>query len=369
MRPDLGPPFMLLIGILLPLLPLKGGEKRRAAAAPAGPWMWPIALGGVAASVPDNSTTLEIIPRNLDFGDLKAGQTALASLQLVNRGSSRARGDLICRGNGFAIRRDGGTFGARFSFDLAPRQAVGFHARFAAASGMATGELVVEQSPGESVLAMMRCRGGLPLCVIEPEHLAFGPVKIRDVMAQTFKIANQGTGVLRANFRGDGEAAEFTFTTASGSNLVELEPGQSRIVSVQFQPQSPGPRDGRIHCLGQDCAPVTLEGVGVAADTACTVVPGYFDFGHVELGDSRTLTFTLVNLGSAPLAGAVSAPRSDQFRIEGGEGAYRLDSGQTRTVTVTFVPCQVGGCTCDLPLGHPACATVTCFGSGRGGGD
>jgi len=69
------------------------------------------------------------------------------------------------------------------------------------------------------------------------------------------------------------------------------------------------------------------------------VEPGSLDFGSVTIGETNSLTFSVINTGEMSLEGTatVAAP----FEITNG-GSFSVAAGQTQTVTVAFLPTAEG---------------------------
>jgi hypothetical protein len=96
---------------------------------------------------------------------------------------------------------------------------------------------------------------------------------------------------------------------------------------------------------------------------ACQVSPTSLDFGTVPVGSYVDKTFTITNTGGGTLSGTISAS-CDYYSIVSGGGAYNLQTGQSRTVTVRFAPSQAGTYTCMVETGNSLCSDVYCTGTG-----
>lgn len=98
------------------------------------------------------------------------------------------------------------------------------------------------------------------------------------------------------------------------------------------------------------------------------VVPQTVAFGDVTIGGAKTRTFTLTNIGYAPLTGTVSAPVG-ALTVTSGSGSYTLAPGMGRTVTVQFRPTAALASSARILVRsndpkHPA-ANVSVSGRGR----
>lgn len=102
------------------------------------------------------------------------------------------------------------------------------------------------------------------------------------------------------------------------------------------------------------------------AEPAGTVSSANLDFGSVTVGDSLDLSVTVTSTGDAALSGAI-IEGCDDFSIVSGGGAYSLDPGQARAVTVRFKPVANGTHGCILTTSSCRCSNVTLSGEGVGG--
>ena len=98
----------------------------------------------------------------------------------------------------------------------------------------------------------------------------------------------------------------------------------------------------------------------------CNVTPTQLLFTAQPLGGSQDLTFTITNQGSTALTGTVSES-CDYFSVTNNGGAYSLAAGQSRVVTVRFLPTVAGEHTCTISTGNATCGSVSCRGTGQGG--
>ena len=82
----------------------------------------------------------------------------------------------------------------------------------------------------------------------------------------------------------------------------------------------------------------------------CELSPAALSFGQVATGDTALRTLTIRNAGSEPLSGEVSLSCA-AFDVLSGGGAFTLGPGQSRSVTLRFLPVTAGSYTCNLNLG------------------
>ncbi|MCX6855640.1 MAG: choice-of-anchor D domain-containing protein, partial [Verrucomicrobia bacterium] len=165
---------------------------------------------------------------------------------------------------------------------------------------------------------------------------------------RSFTVKNLGTSTLTLGaISFDGlHAADFTATVPASLSLAQ---NASTTFDVTFRPSSGGARTAALHLLTSDAneSPfdIKLSGTGigpeisVAAGTVQLASGGpAIDFGEVITATSSVArTYTLKNLGNAPLTGISVSSDSPRFVI-GGTPAGTLDAGKTATFTLTFSP-------------------------------
>lgn len=106
---------------------------------------------------------------------------------------------------------------------------------------------------------------------------------------------------------------------------------------------------------GQICGALLVGGCDeedlVQPEPRCVVSPASVQFGDVEMGQSKELSFTLRNEGDASLSGSISV-NCERFSIVEGGGDYSIAPGATQTVTVAFNTSDSGDFECDLEVGN-----------------
>lgn len=92
--------------------------------------------------------------------------------------------------------------------------------------------------------------------------------------------------------------------------------------------------DGMNYNYGDPCS-FTIE----ATKKLIKVEPTEIDFGQVEVGNSKSATFTVSNVGTASLTFTVASSLDDGDCILAGSGQqFTLAAGQSKTFTVTYSP-------------------------------
>jgi len=193
-----------------------------------------------------------------------------------------------------------------------------------------------------------------PICVVSPGSIDFGTVLVAEHKDTTFVIRNIGDATL------SGSVSETYdhFSIVSGEGAYSINPGDSIIVTVRFEPTSGGAHACEIE-TGTECASVSCSGTGQGP--ICSVAPLALDFGFVTIGQYEDLGFSVTNTGGGRLTGSVAEPCSD-FSIVSG-GAYDLGRGDSLLVTVRFAPLTTTAAACTISTGA-SCGSVVCTGTG-----
>jgi hypothetical protein len=190
-----------------------------------------------------------------------------------------------------------------------------------------------------------------------PTQLDFDAIMPGSTQIRYFYVVNTGEIPFTINPSLPTSCSEFEIT--SGEELIELDPGLSHRIHVQFSPTVPG----SFHCvldLGEVVPPVSLTGVG---GTLAWEAPSDLDFGPVSLGDQRVLEFFIYNTGGLPFT---IRPRfldpCSEFEILAGGFREELALGESHQVFVRFTPVSLDTASCFLDLGDVVPA-VYCWGT------
>lgn len=196
-------------------------------------------------------------------------------------------------------------------------------------------------------------------------------------------IGNQGVragSVIRAYDAQGIRCGEFVVASTGKYGLMPVYRDDSTTPSVD-EGASPGDtirftvNDKPATFLGSAVPVWTMNGdvkkLNLLVDVRASVNPASLDFGSVVVGQPSDREVTITNLSSSmdSLTGIVSISGSD-FLMPGGGGAFSLAAGQTRIVTVRFMPSVVGSSTGTLSITHNAAnqsspITVALMGNGQ----
>ncbi|MHB1845964.1 MAG: choice-of-anchor D domain-containing protein [Deltaproteobacteria bacterium] len=206
------------------------------------------------------------------------------------------------------------------------------------------------------------CKKSTPLvqgdAVLTDSPIDFGDVPIGQTKSLPLTLRNAGSVSLHLSAVTLAGAASSDFGL-QGSFPVSLEPGATASVPVEFAPTELGTRDGAITFTTDSTAnptvQIALTGVGV--DVVLVAQATSLDFGPVQVGSSKTLSWTLTNQGTSASAAIQisqpSGPQAAEFSWTGATGA--LEPGQAITLQVTFSPSKTGAASAAIP--YQGCAT------------
>jgi hypothetical protein len=254
----------------------------------------------------------------------------------------------------FSILTGGG------DFVLGPGEARVVQIRFEPAVEGPAACTIETEVPGCPTISCMGQGRGVPLCEVSPASLDFGTVMTTGGFSdRMFTVRNAGGGVLA----GSVSESCADFTVLSGGGSFALGAGQSRSVTVRFQPAIAGERGCSIDLGAPECPSVLGTGMG-EDPPLCTVTPSSLSFGDVPVGAAAERSFTIRNSGGGTVSGNVTESCLD-FSIVSGLGAFALQSGESRLVTVRFTPVVIGQAVCGVGLNSALCVNVACSGTGR----
>ena len=205
-----------------------------------------------------------------------------------------------------------------------------------------------------AILAACRRDGvrGLDAHPEVPASLDFGVLAVDQVKAIPITISNSGQIELAVQ---DLQIEEPFDVEVPPEAVV---PGGSSDVLVKFQPVQPG-EVNKILTLSTSSLEAPLIQValhGIAYLPHLDVSPDRLDFGDVNVGAQKTLTFTITN--SSPVGLNVDAEPADDpsdFALSPRGFLGKLQTGRSATVTVSFAPSAAGASASAVILDCPVC--------------
>ena len=328
------------------------------------------ALSGTGIVIPD----IAVSPSSKNYGNVELGATSSQTFTVSNTGN----GDLsvssvtITGSNAdqFSITSGGG------SFTLAPGGTRSVSVQFAPTSqGAKSGTLRLasddpDENPKEAALSGT---GTEPDIQTSTSSLALGDVVVGSNSTETLTVSNTGDATLSVTSTTITGGQSSDFAIVSGGGAFSLAPSGSRSVQIRFAPGATGSRTSTLRFVSNDPdenpKDVSLGGTGVVPDIA--VNPTSHDYGSNGLNANVTYTFVVSNEGTSPLSvtsTTLTGTHSAEFSIVSGGGAYSLNAGATRNVTVRFTPVTTGDKTATMRISSndPDEANTDVALSGRG---
>lgn len=335
-----------------------------------------ITLTGTGVAVPEIEVIDNTGPQNLTDG------VSTVALGSIDRGSSVTRTFTVRNTggatlSGISVSFSGGNTGD-FTTTASPAASVAaggstsFTIRFApGGSGTRTTTLrVASNDSNENPFDIALTGTGVPVPEIAVEYpsgtgltdgastVGFGSVNRGSTLTRTFTVRNVGTASLTgisAGFSG-GDAGDFTVTTAPAASV---SAGSSTTFVVTFAPGDSGARTTTLRIANNDADEnpfdVTLTGTGVpvpeieVVDAISSVNlidgSGTVALGSVNRGSSVTRTFTVRNVGTAPLTGVAASfngGSASDYTVLFTPDATVAPGGST-AFTIRFTPSAAGG--------------------------
>jgi hypothetical protein len=283
-------------------------------------------IGAYEAGTATTTPVLSVAPGSLAFGTVSLGLTKDLTVTVKNAGGGTLTGAASTTAPFSVV----GTA----SYSLAANQTKVVTVRFSpTVAGAFSKTLSLTGGAGGSVSLSGTGASGTPILSVTPTSRDFGSVNVGSSKNLTFTLKNAGSGTLT------GAASTVAPFSVVGTASYSLAPNQSQILTVRFAPTTLG-KVGRILTLtGGGGKSVVLTGTGVTSAGVLSVTPTSQDFGSVKIGLSKSLTFTLKNVGSSTFTGTASTVAP--FSVVG-TASYSLAPNQSQILTVRFAPTTLG---------------------------
>lgn len=289
---------------------------------------------------------------SLAFGSVSVNSSAQKSLTLRSAGTEALTINAASlSGAGFSVS------GGSFPVTLNPNQQVVLLVQFVpTAAGSATGKLTItsDASSGATTLITLSGTGttgssgtGAVLSV-NATTVAFGNVSLNTPATQSVTLSSTGTSAVTvsgATVTGAG------FTLAGGSFPITLNPGQSAVLNVVFNPAATGAATGRLSIASNSTSGATtvvaLTGTGGAAvsyvvdltwnapASSSDPVSGYHLYRSTGTGASLQLLNTSVNVPTTYEDSAVQSGQTYVYAVTSVD-ASGVESADSNLFTVTI---------------------------------
>lgn len=306
--------------------------------------------GNGVIGMPAVGPRMELTTASINFGSTTIGMTALSGLTLRNTGDSILSARLSISSPAF-------TFTSPVNLQLPPGVSKRLTVQFTpTTAGVQSGSLtIVTNEAARSEVTLQITGTGVvssvtaPRAEVTPASLDFGTIAAGQTKSLTLAIRNSGTAVLQVS----GTSIQPASFSVSTTSAFQLNPGGSSAISVRFAPVSAGSFAGTLTFTTNDPASptvrITLTGIGISATSPkAEVTPGSLDFTSVTIGQTKDLTLTLRNTGTAVLQ--VSRLTVDGSFTVTPATAFPVAAAASAALTVRFAPASIGATTGALTL-------------------
>ncbi len=302
-----------------------------------------VSLSGNALGVPD----IRVEPLATDFGEVFLGDSAFATVRVINDGTADVTGiaGLVGDTTDFAIT-------AGNSFTVMPGDTHQITLKFAPlTAGPLTSVLRItsnDPDPGENPVDVALTGVGItPEMIVEPLALDFGDVPVDTVSRAPVLVRNVGNAPLTVSSTAITGTNAANFVIVAGQAPFTVNPGDSQTVEIEFSPQTLGSKNATLTIISNDLTQgtvlVALSGNGVG-QPEIGVSPAALDFGAVRIQTVQMQPLNISNSGNLPLvvtALALSGPDAAAFAVSPTD-TLEIPPGGSQIVQVSFQPLTTG---------------------------
>ena len=283
------------------------------------------------SSGPPSAAVLAVAPNPVIFDVIPVGNTQDKTFTITNTGSAVLTGGLtlIASGSGTGVF----TLLSGDTVNVAPGQSQEVKVRYSAFSNdVLIGSVRLTTNGGVATVVLQGKGQQPPQLFVAPTSVDFGSVPAQEIANAAFTVANIGSGVLTGSVS---TTAPFSIVS-SGS--FSLGTGQNQVVTVRYSPVGVGVNNGSVAVSSNGgSATVTLIGtqdVGVdQRPPQLSVSPLTLDYGTFSAASgSKTITFTVANVGGGTLTGGVVSGISPALP------GFSLSAGQSQSFSAYYPP-------------------------------
>ncbi len=191
---------------------------------------------------------------------------------------------------------------------------------------------------GSFSVASLNINSGLtPSVLVSTNLLNFNALPVNETLTLPIIISNTGTAILTIPSINSSNAV-FTFSPAS----MQIAPGTQDTLFVTFTPNSVSAFSASLAILTDHpdfpSIPIALHGSGLPLPSPVLQTnPGYLTFGSLQLGDTASLSFSIINTGNGSLQVNQIISNNAAF-IPGIATPFSLSQNQSQEVDVLFIP-------------------------------
>ena len=295
---------------------------------------------------------------SLDFGDVQLNTQATAQVTLTSSGTAPVTiSSTAIAGAQFGITSSSFPPGITgLPATLNPGQQMTLTVSFLpTATGAVTGDLTVSSNASGAATNVALTGNGVPApapkLVLSATTLNFGSTQLGSTTTKTLTITSSGAAPLAIN---QIAITGTQFTDGSPSLPVTLPPGQQIVLTLNFDPNSPG-ADAQTLTITSNATPanvsVSLSGTGTTSTTPqLTASAASLNFGTVTVNSGATQSLTLTSSGTAPVTISATTVSGVAYTVSGSALPLTLNPGQAATLQVTFDPTVAGAAAGNLAI-------------------
>jgi Abnormal spindle-like microcephaly-assoc'd, ASPM-SPD-2-Hydin len=310
-----------------------------------------VTLSGTGTAALSPQLTLSVA--SLTFGNVTVNTSSTKPVTLTSTGTAPVTiNSATASGAGFTVS------GSTFPATLNPGQSLTVNIQFDPASAVAeTGQLTLQSNSPSNGTAVVTLNGTgtaalSPQLTVSVASLTFGNVTVNTSSTKPVTLTSTGTAPVTIN---SATASGAGFTVSGATFPATLNPGQSLMLNVQFDPASADAETGQLaiqsNSSTNSTAVVTLSGTGTAAlSPQLTVSVTRLTFGSVTLNTPSTQSVTLTSTGTAPVTINSATLSGAGFTMSGATFPVTLNPNLAVTLEIQFDPTAAGAVTGQLTI-------------------
>ena len=301
-----------------------------------------ISLSGKGISAVAETAKIKVSKTELTFKDRKNGESDTQSFTIMNTGTANLKVSISDPGAPFSLSWREKTIGPNhyesLSVVFAPDQAGDFKATLQISSNATNGTQHV-------TLTGKGLGGGeeqKPVIQVSTSSVLFGNVLVGNTGTQTITVSNTGNKALTIKkiTCPSGFSASWTSKTIASKG--------SEPLTITFTPTSAKAFSGNL-VIESDASngtskTLTLSGTGVAKpEPRLSISTNLVNFGEQILSNQDTRTLTITNSGTGTLeisSITKSSTYGDLFTISGWVSGGSITAGDSKTITISFMPIE-----------------------------
>lgn len=284
------------------------------------------------------SPSMKVSSNNIDFGNVRVGQSADRPLRITNNGTASYQITNITIDNAlfsivspptFPLTLNAGQF-LDLTLRFTPTQSGGFGSQMSVQTNI--------QGLGQTI--QLSANGTAPLLSVSTTSLDYGAVTVGTNSNQNINLSNTGNETLTVNSLSVPGSSGFSVV---GATLpINISAGASQTITVRFSPTDITSYSSALS-IQSNGGTQTVSLAGQGAGGKITLSPAQVDFQTVAVGASKTVAITVSNTGNAPMnITGITIPSAPFSLIFTGTPTIQLLPGTSYTVLAVFSPTTAG---------------------------